>query len=132
MITAEEVGLLPAGLLAYIGDSVYEVKVREYYIKKGLRTLNNIHQASIGLVNATTQANILKGIEGILTPREASIVRRGRNAGTGNVPKNADMIEYRLSTGLEALFGYHYLSGNQKRLDTIWEKIVDFLEKNDL
>ncbi|MFP4662610.1 MAG: Mini-ribonuclease 3 [Halanaerobiales bacterium] len=127
--TEREAALLSPGLLAYIGDSVYELMARRYSLEKGHRRLHDIHQSTISLVNATSQANFLRIIEGILTEDEENIVRRGKNTKTGNVPNNAEMMDYRLSTGFEALVGYLYLSNQEDRLHTIWNKIIESLER---
>lgn len=125
----QEARLLSPGLLAYIGDSIYEVKARDYLLKKGYRSLNELHQHTVKIVNASAQAKVLRELDDNLSKKELSIVRRGRNYQGGNIPANSSMIDYRMSTGLEALFGYHYLSGNYERLDFIWGKIVDVLFK---
>lgn len=129
MYTEKEVGLLSPGLLAYIGDSVYELMARNYSLEKGYRKLHDIHQHTINLVNASSQAEFLKEIKDILTEREKDIVRRGKNTKTGNVPNSTKMIDYRLSTGLEALIGYLHLSNQQERLKEIWNKIRLIIEE---
>lgn len=127
----KEASLLSPGLLAYIGDSVYELQARKYLLlEKGYRKNHQIHQQTVKLVNATFQANALRDIEEKLTDEEKSIVRRGRNTKSGSVPANTDVIDYRLSTGMEALFGYHYLSGNKERLSQIWGFIIGSLKDN--
>lgn len=125
--TTRDIRLLPPGLLAYIGDSIYEIQARTWLVEQGYFSLNKIHQAAIELVNASAQARGLKVIQHNLTEEEADIVRRGRNYRTGSMPANADKMEYRLSTGLEALFGYLYLSGDLKRIDQLWGELVDEL-----
>ncbi len=120
--------VLPPGLLAYIGDSIYEIQARTWLLGQGYRDLNKIHKKTVEFVNATAQARGLKFIEPELTEEEESIIRRGRNARTGSIPKNTDMIDYRLSTGLEALFGYLYLKENHERINQLWELLVEGLE----
>lgn len=95
MYSEKEASLLSPGLLAYIGDSVFEVMVREYLLKKGFRKLQDIHQKTVAIVNASSQAKIIASLQDFLSTEEWNIVRRGRNAGTGNIPANADMIDYR-------------------------------------
>ncbi len=129
MYTEKTASLLSPGLLAYIGDSVYELMVRKYSLEKGHRKLHDIHQNTISLVNASSQANFLVEIKDSLTEKEKNIVRRGKNTKTGNVPNNAEIMAYRMSTGFEALIGYLHLSNQQDRLDEIWDMIVMFLEE---
>ncbi len=129
MYTEKTASLLSPGLLAYIGDSVYELMARKYSLEKGHRKLHDIHQSTISLVNASSQANFLAEIKDSLTENEKNIVRRGKNTRTGNVPNNAEIMAYRMSTGFEALIGYLHLSNQQDRLDEIWDMIVMFLEE---
>jgi ribonuclease-3 family protein len=78
-----------------------------------------LHHASTALVNAGAQARFVHLLEDVLTDEEKGIVRRGRNVKTNHVPKNADMIDYHLSTGFEALIGYLFLAGQEERLEQI-------------
>ncbi|NLJ84531.1 MAG: ribonuclease III [Halanaerobiaceae bacterium] len=128
MYSEKEASLLSPGLLAYIGDSVFEVMVREYLLKKGFRKLQDIHQKTVAIVNASSQAKIIALLEDYLSAEEWNIVRRGRNAGTGNVPTNAGVMDYRWSTGFEALIGFLYLSNQRERLAEIWDNIISFIE----
>jgi len=123
-----DIDLLPPSILAYIGDSVYELKARSWLLEQGYLSLKDIHQETVKLVNASAQARALKEIKGILTHEEADIVRKGRNSKTGSVPRNATITDYLLSTGIEALFGYHYLRGNEERLTEIWDELVAKLQ----
>ncbi|MCG8515350.1 MAG: Mini-ribonuclease 3 [Halanaerobiales bacterium] len=127
----QEVRLLSAGLLAYVGDSVYELKARTYLVRKGYRNAKKIHQAAVNLVKASAQAQVLLNIESALSEAEKNIVRRGRNNKTGSVPSNVDISEYRISTGLEALFGYHFLCGNEERIYHLWDLVVASLAKDE-
>ncbi len=129
MYTEKTASLLSPGLLAYIGDSVYELMARKYSLEKGHRKLHDIHQNTISLVNASSQANFLAEIKDSLTEKEMNIVRRGKNTKTGNIPNNAEIMAYRMSTGFEALIGYLHLSNQQDRLEEIWDMIVKFLEE---
>ncbi|NLJ76553.1 MAG: ribonuclease III [Peptococcaceae bacterium] len=109
---------LPVLVLAYIGDAVYELVVRQHLIGAGLVKVNMLHSETVKYVNAGAQSKALHALEGMLTEEEASIVRRGRNA-RGPVPRSAGVIEYRFSTALECLVGCLYLKGNVDRLDEI-------------
>src|SRR5690606_30678020 len=91
-------------LLAYIGDAVYELLVRTQIVTAGQRRIKDIHQDAVERVRAEHQARIVRWLYDHLTKQEQEIVRRGRNV-KSNPPKNADLQDYRLSTGFEALVG---------------------------
>lgn len=110
---------LPPLVLAYVGDAVYELYVRSFLVAQGKLKVNKLHQETTGLVNAGAQARYLHQMEDILTEEEKGVARRGRNVKTTHVPKNADMIDYHLSTGFEALIGYLFLAGQEERLNRI-------------
>lgn len=110
-------------VLAYIGDSVYELFVREMLIKRGNMPVAKLHKAATQYVNASAQSLSFKKIEEFLSDDETKVFKRGRNT-SSTVPKNADMTDYRIATGLEALIGYIYLSGNMQRLDEIMSLIL--------
>jgi len=107
--------------LAFVGDGVYEL-----YVRTRLTALENIpagklHSRAIQYVKASAQAHSFRSIEGELTDAETAVYKRGRNAKSPTVPKNADLVEYRMATGLEALFGFLYLSGEAERLRELME-----------
>lgn len=105
--------------LAYIGDSVWEMIVR-YNLVLQKFNVHHLHTESIKRVNARAQAEILACISRFLTEKETEIVRRGRNAHPKHtVPKNQQPEDYAASTGLEALFGYLYMTGQDDRIGTI-------------
>lgn len=114
---------LPGLTLAYIGDAVYELYVRQQMLKKSI-TAHTLHQLTVKRVNNNTQATLLLKLESELTELEQSIARRGRNA-KGIVPKNADVQTYRKSTGMEALVGYLYLIKDEERLNWVLEQIEE-------
>ncbi len=105
--------------LAYIGDGVYEIFIRTYVIDRGNAPVNKLHKASRDLVRAEAQAKIYHAIEDQLTEEEVDVLRRGRNAKSISVPKNALLIDYRHATGLEALIGYLYLKGEIERISEL-------------
>ncbi|WP_407271467.1 Mini-ribonuclease 3 [Radiobacillus sp. PE A8.2] len=117
--------------LAYMGDAVYEIYVREHLIKEGNVRPQLLHGAAIRFVSAKSQAKVLRHWldQEQLTEEETSVVRRGRNAKSGSVPKNTDVQTYRYSTGFEALIGYHYLLGQQTRLEELIEAAIKFVEE---
>lgn len=104
-----------AVVLAYIGDAVFELMVRTHVIASGNRKIKAIHHDTVDVVKAESQARLIRHIAAELTEEEQEVVRRGRNAKT-SPPKNADLNDYRLSTGFEALLGYLYLKGDEERL----------------
>ncbi len=114
---------LPGLTLAYVGDAVYELYVRQTILNKSVKA-HNLHYLAVSRVNNNTQAALLMKIAPELTELEQSVVRRGRNA-KGIVPKNADVQTYRKSTAMEALIGYLYLNGENDRLRWILEQIEE-------
>lgn len=103
-------------VLAYIGDSVYDVYVRTMIIAKGNKPVNKMHNEATHYVKASEQARIFHSIENLLTEEEMSVFKRGRNAKSATMPKHAEITDYRHATGFEALVGYLYLNGQVDRL----------------
>ena len=118
--------------LAYLGDSVLEVCVRQHLVKSGLATSAHLNSEALKYVRASAQAEAVKRIIPILTEEEAAVFRRGRNVGHTNTPKSASVSEYRMATGMEALFGYLYLSGAHERINELFREAynTDRLMKN--
>lgn len=102
---------LPALTLAYIGDGVYELFVRRRMLENEGIKAHNLHRQAIKRVNAQAQANLLKKLKDELNEEEEAIARRGRNAKSGQIPKNANVGEYRLATGLEMSLNSSSVSG---------------------
>ena len=111
-------------VLAYIGDAVFELYVRKRLVKSTFMPVDKLHKAATGYVSATAQSGSFKKIESKLTEHEISVYKRGRNS-KSTVPKNTDMIDYRIATGLETLIGYIYLMDKAERLDEIMSMILD-------
>ncbi|MCQ2427826.1 MAG: ribonuclease III [Clostridia bacterium] len=106
--------------LAYLGDSVVELLVRERLVKAGLCGSSRLNSAALKYVKATSQSEAVDRLLPILTEKELSVYKRGRNAGHGkNTPKSASVGEYRRATGLETLFGFLWLSGEYERAVTL-------------
>lgn len=121
--------LIPPIALAYIGDAVYEVAVRQYLLSKPNMRPNHLHRSATGLVSAKAQSRILTGIEPVLTEEERDMVRQGRNAKSGSVPRNADVLEYRHATALECLIGYLYSSGQHDRMIALIGRGIEHAEQ---
>lgn len=109
--------------LAFIGDCVYEMLVRETLVAEANRPVNDLHRESVKFVSAKAQTEAFKKIEPLLTDEETAVFKRGRNAKTGHQPKSASVGEYHCATGVEALFGYLYLSGRNERIKYLFDAI---------
>lgn len=107
--------------LAYIGDSVYEVYVRQFLLARGEIKPHLLHRAATRFVSAKAQAEQLQLLLEQLTEEEQNIIRRGRNAKPGTLPKNANPADYHKATAFEALIGFLYLSGKADRLHYLIE-----------
>lgn len=113
--------------LAYIGDVVYELYIRKHVISNSHAQVNKLHKKTIQYVSAKAQAHIVEVLDNEFTEEEKDIIRRGRNAMANTVPKNTDVITYKIATGFEALVGYLYLKEDIKRLEYIIEKCIDII-----
>ena len=111
---------LSCSALAYLGDSVLELCVREHLIRRGLSTAAHLNAASRDYVTAPAQARAMQRILPMLTEEEAAVFRRGRNNVHANVPKRSTVAEYRAATGMECLFAYLHLTQNQARIDELF------------
>lgn len=110
--------------LAYIGDAIYEVYIRNYLLESKKTKVNQLHKLATNYVKAKAQSDILRKIELELTEEEIAIVRRGRNAKSYSVPKNAKLSDYRNATALEALVGFLFLEKRDERLKEILDMTV--------
>ncbi len=126
MVIKMDVQLINVITLAYLGDAVYEVYVRDYLIKKGIAKVEDLQKEAINLVSAKSQSKILDYLinNNILNDEEIDIVKRGRNYKRESHPKNTDIITYKMSTGFEALIGYLYLDNKLERLEEIINYIL--------
>ena len=119
--TEKEARLLNPLQLALVGDGVYELFIRNSILSNNLElNAHKMHVKAIGYVKAKSQSSIMHEIEDKLTENESYIFKRGRNAKSATVPKNADVRDYRMATGFEALVGYLYLIGDTERLEFIF------------
>lgn len=114
--------------LAYIGDSVYELGIREHVIFNSYEQVNKLHKKTIKYVSAKAQAHIVECLNDEFTDQEKDIIRRGRNAEANTVPKNTDVVTYKIATGFEALIGFLYLTKDEKRLKYIIAKSIEIIE----
>ena len=102
--------------LAYIGDAAYELVVRTFLVDQGNSRPDKLHRKASSMVKAAAQAAMAEALKDSPPEEELSVYRRGRNAKSPTMAKNASMSDYRKATGFEALMGYLYLKGEQKRL----------------
>ena len=115
-----------AGVLAYLGDSVYEYKVREYLVRNMVGDSNKLQKEALNYVSAVKQAEYLEKIleKNLLTEEELYTVGRARNYKTNSKPKHTDIRTYKKATALEALFGMLYLSNKHDRINEIMKEIM--------
>lgn len=111
--------------LAYLGDAIYEVYIREKLIELGIAKVEELQKNATKYVSAKGQASILKNLleKNMLTEEEIAIVYRGRNNKRSSHPKHTDIVTYKYSTGFEALIGYLYLTKKHSRLEEILNQI---------
>ncbi|MGM1049694.1 MAG: Mini-ribonuclease 3 [Bacillota bacterium] len=121
------VRLIPPIVLAYIGDAIYEVAVRQYLISLPNLRPHHLHRTATNLVSAKAQSRILSFLDPMLTEEERDIVRQGRNAKSGSLPKNADVLEYRHATAFECLVGYLYYVEHHDRLRELIGQAIEYM-----
>lgn len=107
--------------LAYIGDAIYELVIRTILVEKGNSQVNKLHQRASKLVKASAQSEIIEKLKPYLTEEEMGIFKRGRNAKSFTMAKNASMSDYRRATGFEALMGYLYLTEQ-------WDRMLELIK----
>ena len=129
--TLGDPGQIQPLVLAYIGDAVHNLFIRHYLISTSHAQVNQLHKSSVSFVSAHKQAKVIHSIFPMLTEKEQSIVKRGRNAKTASVPKNADITEYKYATGFESLVGYLFLNNELDRLMEILKLSVTLLLKQE-
>lgn len=115
--------------LAYIGDGIFDVVIRSIVVGRGNTPVNQLHHKTSHIVKAHSQAMMAEVLLGEMTDTEKDIYRRGRNAKSHTMAKNATVMDYRSATGFEALMGYLYLTDE---MDRILELISIALERCDL
>jgi len=118
----------PAGLspvsLAFVGDGVFELMVRERLVAKGGMPAGKLHKVSVSMVRAAAQAVAYQAVREVATEAELEILRRGRNVSLSRMPKSCTPDQYHKATAIEALLGYLYLGGEQQRLEDMFELIM--------
>ncbi len=124
-LTRQQIDAFSNLALAHIGDGVYELLCRSYLCAQGVQTVGNLHKDTVKMVKAPTQALMAEKILPHLTEDELAYYRRGKNAHVHAVPKGATPAEYSRATGLEALLGALYLSGQTDRINELFQKMME-------
>ena len=116
--------------LAYLGDAVLELYVREFLVSRGICSSKELNDAALEFVRAHAQSAALENILPMLTEHETEVFKNGRNNNKVSVPKSASALDYRRATGFETLFGYLHLSGEKARMDELFaEAYKDTIKK---
>ena len=115
--------------LAYVGDTVYDLYIRAYLIHTHPETVHALHLLSAKMVCAQGQAQAFFAMEPQLSEEELAVYRRGRNAHSGTVPRNANVADYRVATGLETLLGHLWVLGREERIDELMAVAVQVNEE---
>jgi len=126
--TPDEARLMQPSVLAFIGDAVFNLFIRERLIMNKKGTSHQLHILATDYVKASSQSKISKALMDSFTEEEAYIFRRGRNAKSTTIPKNAEVQDYKYATGFEALLGYLYLTKQNERLYQLMEQAADIIE----
>ena len=121
-IDKQKAKMYSALTLAFLGDSVFEILVRQKIVLMGDQKIDKLHNIKIGILCAKFQAKVVPTILELLTEEELTVFKRGRNSKC-HAPKNTEIVEYRLATGLESLFGYLYLIGDEERINQLFSVI---------
>lgn len=116
-------------VLAFVGDGVFGMLVREYLACSSRVHANELHRRAVTMVRCETQAEYMNRILPHLTEEEEGVFRRGRNYHTSHTPRKS-VAAYRTATGLEALFGYLYLSGRMERMKELFAYCIDYTDEN--
>ena len=113
-------------VLAYLCDSIYELYVRSYLIKKGINKVNDLQNEAKNFVSAKSQCKFLTSMleNDFLTEVEKTVIMRARNHKGSRHPKNTDLMTYKYSTGFEALIGYLHLEGQNDRIKEIMKEVI--------
>ena len=108
-------------VLAYLGDSVYELLIRDYFVKNGINKVNSLQKEVTNYVSAKSQSKYVQYLidNKYLNEEEINIVKKGRNAKVNSHPKNTDILTYKWATALEALFGYLYIKEDSNRINEL-------------
>ena len=115
---------VPTLNLAFIGDGVYDLLVREHLVKTSSAHVGELNHRKVSMVNCKSQAAYVKELLPLLSEEEAEVYKRGRNTKVNSASKYSTLSDYHAATGLEALFGWLYLKGRQERINELFAQII--------
>lgn len=120
--------------LAYIGDAIYEIKIRKHLLQTGYQDVNILHKYAVKFTSGESQALIIDYLikNELVTEEEISYFKRGRNSSHSKNRRSISVISYKKATGFEAMIGYLYLSKQYDRLDSLMEKIIKIVEEGSI
>ena len=116
---------IPTLNLAFIGDGVFDLLVREHLVRSSSAHVGELNKAKVDMVNCRSQAEYMQRLLPALTEEEAEIYKRGRNTKVNSASKHSTISDYHAATGLEALFGYLYLKGETGRINELFTLIIE-------
>lgn len=131
-MTERDVNMYSPLTLAFLGDSVYDTLVREKLLRSANMPASKLHSAKIKLVCAEFQSKVYDKISEVLTEKEMSVLKRGRNATGNNIPKHAEAAEYRRATAVECLLGFLYLLGDMERIGELFAVAMQDVEIDEI
>ena len=114
--------------LAFTGDAVFSLYIREMLVCEANRPVGQLHKLSVNWVKAEAQSKGMRAILPLLTEKEIEVFKRGRNAHTSHTPKNQSGCDYHYATGFEALVGYLYLKDETERLNQLLNEVIKAIE----
>ena len=116
--------------LAYLGDAIYELRIREYLLGTGYQDVNKLHRIAVKYTSGEAQAKIVDYLikNELLTEEEITYFKRGRNSNHSKNRRSISVISYKKATGFEAMVGYLYLSNQVERLNEILQLIIKIVE----
>ena len=122
---------MPTLNLAFIGDGVYDLLVREYLVAGSSAHVGELNKLKVSMVNCKSQAEYVRLIADALTEEEAEVYKRGRNTKVNSASKHSTISDYHAATGLEALFGWLYLKGRTDRINELFDLIISRTERKN-
>ena len=122
---SDNLNTIPTLNLAFIGDGVFDLLVREHLVRSNGGQVGELNQTKVSMVNCKSQADYARVIQPYLTEEESEVYRRGRNAKVNSASKHSTLSDYHAATGLEALFGYLYLKGEDQRIKELFTLIIE-------